>query len=253
MAQQSFPFENIDTTESQFSQWARNFQETGIKGNPLGTELEVTAEGSTLSVDVAAGQAFIRGHYYINTSSLSLPVTSAGLNTRIDLVVVELNPTTNTITTKLVEGEAVTSSPVAPELVQTDVGIYQMLLATITIPNSTLAITNEMIEISRTFVSTRVGAWTTDTRPADPVPYSTFGFNFTTLGHEFWTGDDWVSFANPITTEGDLIAGGPDGMPTRVPIGLENEILKSDGTTLRWAPAPASDGGTATVFLLMGA
>jgi hypothetical protein len=38
-----------------------------------------------------------------------------------------------------------------------------------------------------------------------------------------------------------------------VPIGLENEILKSDGTTLRWAPAPSAGGGLTDVFLLMGA
>jgi hypothetical protein len=253
MAEQFFPFENIDVTESQFSKWATNFQDTGIKGNPLGTELSVSAEGSTLTIEVAAGEAFIRGHYYINTSTLELPVASAGLNTRIDLVVVELDPEANTITSKLVQGEAVVSDPVAPTLVQTEEGIYQMLLATLTIPNSTLAITNEMLVGSRTFLSERVGVWTTATRPENAVAYQTFGFNFTTLGHEFWTGDDWVSFANPITTEGDLIAGGPDGMPQRVPIGLENEILKSDGTSLRWAPAPSTDGGTATVFLLMGA
>jgi hypothetical protein len=253
MAEQFFPFENIDVTESQFSKWATNFQDTGIKGNPLGTELSVSAEGSTLTIEVAAGQAFIRGHYYINTSTLELPVASAGLDTRIDLVVVELDPEANTITSKLVQGEAVASDPVAPTLIQTEEGIYQMLLATLTIPNSTLAITSGMIVNSRTFLSERVGVWTTATRPENAVAYQTFGFNFTTLGHEFWTGTDWVSFANPITTEGDLIAGGPDGMPERVPIGLENEILKSDGTTLRWAPAPSADGGTETVFLLMGA
>jgi hypothetical protein len=253
MAQQSFPFENIDVTESQFSQWARNFQETGIKGNPLGTELSVSAEGSTLSILIEAGQAFIRGHYYLNTAQVELPVTSAGLNTRIDLVVLELDPAENTIELKLIEGEAVSSDPEAPELVQTDVGVYQLHLATLVIPNSTLAVTDEMLTDWRTYLSERVGVWTTATRPADPVPFQTFGFNFTDLGHEFWDGEAWVTFANPITTEGDLIAGGEDGRPTRIAIGLENEILKSDGTTLRWAPAPSSDGGTATVFLLMGA
>jgi hypothetical protein len=253
MAQQSFPFENIDTTESQFSYWARNFQETGIKGNPLGTELSVSAEGSTLSILVEPGQAFIRGHYYINTAQLELTVPSAGLNSRIDLVVVELDPSLNTIQAKLVQGTPAPSDPVAPTLIQTDVGIYQLHLATLVIPPSTLAITSEMLTDWRTFVSERVGVWTTETRPADPVPFQTFGFNFTDLGHEFWDGEAWVSFANPITTEGDLIAGGEDGRPTRIPIGLENEILKSDGTSLRWAPPPSTDGGTATVFLLMGA
>jgi hypothetical protein len=253
MAQQSFPFENIDTTESQFSFWARNFQETGIKGNPLGSELSVSAEGSTLEIDVSAGQAFIRGHYYINTSSLALPITSAGLDTRIDIVVAELDPEENRIILKVIEGEAVSDDPVAPTLIQTDTEIYQLPIAIIEIPNSTLAVTNEMITDVRTFISERVGVWTSATRPENAVAYQTFGFNFTTLGHEFWTGSDWVSFANPISEEGDLIYGGSDGFPDRLPIGLENEILKSDGTTLRWAPAPDTGGGLTDVFLLMGA
>ena len=253
MAEASYPFENVDVTESQFSFWARNFQETGIQGAPTGTELEVSAEGSTLSINVAVGQAFIRGHYYTNSTIKNIAVPTAGINTRIDLVVLELDPTLNKIEAKLILGEAVSSSPVAPELVQTNTGIYQLHLATLTIPNSTLAITNGMLEDWRTFMSHRIGVWTTDTRPASPVANQTFGFNFTFMAHEFWNGTEWLGLANPISTEGDILYGGPGGVPDRLPIGLENEILKSDGTTLRWAPAPSTDGGTTTVFLLMGA
>jgi len=254
MAEKSFPFENIDTTESQFSAWARNFQETGIQGAPTGTELTVSAEGSTLEIEVAPGQAYIRGHYYINSAPKPIAVPSAGIQTRIDLVVLELDPEANKIEAKLIQGEQVDEDPIAPELVQTEDGIYQLLLAVLEIPNSTLAITEGMLDNSlRVFMSHRIGVWTSDTRPPNAIAYQTFGFNFDTFGHEFWTGDGWVSLANPISTEGDLIAGGPDGFPTRVPIGLENEILKSDGTTLRWAPAPDSGGGTEATFLLMGA
>jgi hypothetical protein len=253
MAEASYPFENVDVTESQFSFWARNFQETGIQGAPTGTELEVSAEGSTLSINVAVGQAFIRGHYYTNSTIKNIAVPTAGINTRIDLVVLELDPTLNKIEAKLVQGTAVSSDPEAPELVQTDTGIYQLHLATLTIPNSTLAITNEMLEDWRTFMSHRIGVWTTATRPENAVPNQTFGFNFTLMAHEFWDGTAWLSLANPISAEGDLLYGGPLGTPDRLPIGLENEILKSDGTTLRWAPAPDTGGGTATVFLLMGA
>jgi hypothetical protein len=253
MAEASYPFENVDVTESQFSFWARNFQETGIQGAPTGTELEVSAEGSTLSIDVAVGQAFIRGHYYTNSTIKNIAVPTAGINTRIDLVVLELDPTLNKIEAKLVQGTAVSSDPEAPELVQTDTGIYQLHLATLTIPNSTLAITNEMLEDWRTFMSHRIGVWTTDTRPNTPVANQTFGFNFTFMAHEFWNGTEWLGLANPISTEGDILYGGPGGVPDRLPIGLENEILKSDGTTLRWAPAPDTGGGVATVFLLMGA
>lgn len=197
MAQQSFPFENIDTTEAQFSKWARNFQETGIQGSPLGTELTVSAEGSTLNVDVSAGQAFIRGHYYINTSSLTLPITSAGLNTRIDYVVLELDPTANTIVAKIISGTAVSSNPVAPTLTQTEDGIYQLPIAIIEIPNSTLAITSEMITDVRTFMGNRVGVWTTDTRPESPVDYQTLGYNTTIGYHEYWNGSAWIPFVPP--------------------------------------------------------
>ena len=197
MAEQSFPFENIDTTESQFSQWASNFQDTGVQGSPTGTELKVTAEGSTLTVDVALGQAFLRGHYYINTESLPLTVTSAGLNTRIDYVVVELDPEANTIIAKILEGTAVESDPVAPTLTQSATGVYQLPIAKITIPNSTLAITNEMITDVRTFMSNRVGIWTTATRPTDPINFQTLGYNTTEEYHEYWDGTVWVAFVPP--------------------------------------------------------
>jgi hypothetical protein len=253
MAEASYPFENVDVTESQFSFWARNFQETGIQGAPTGTELEVSAEGSTLSIDVAVGQAFIRGHYYTNSTIKNIAVPTAGINTRIDLVVLELDPTLNKIEAKLILGEAVSSSPVAPTLVQTDTGIYQLHLATLTIPNSTLAITSEMLVDWRTFMSHRIGVWTTATRPADPVANQTFGFNFTLMAHEFWDGAAWLSLADPISEEGDLIAGGPDGLPSRVAIGTIGQILKSDGTTLSWQDPPSVGGGLSDAFLLMGA
>lgn len=194
MAEYSFPFENIDTTEEQFSQWASNFQETGVQGSPLETQLEVSAEGSTLEVEVAAGQAFIRGHYYINNEPLTIAVPSAGVNTRIDIVVLELNPEENTIVAKLIQGTAVVSSPVAPTLTQTSTGVYQLPLAQITIPNSTLAITSGMLTDLRRFMGQRFGLWTTATRPTNPTTNTTIGYNTTIGKHEYWDGVSWTEF-----------------------------------------------------------
>lgn len=205
MAEQSFPFENVDTTESQFSQWATNFQDTGVQGSPADTKLKVTAEGSTLSVNVASGQAFIRGHYYINTDSIPLTLTTAGLDTRIDYVVIELDPALNTIAAKIVQGTAVASDPVAPTLTQTDTGIYQLPVALITIPNSTLAVTNEMITDVRTFMSNRVGIWTTATRPTDPTNFQTIGYNTTEEYHEYWNGTAWIPFVPPAASPNFVI------------------------------------------------
>jgi len=239
MAEQSFPFENIDTTESQFSEWATNFQETGVQGSPTGTELGITVTGSDLNLTVASGQAFIRGHYYINTSDLVVAVPTAGVNTRIDILVVELNPTTNTIVTKLVQGEAVSADPVAPTLTQSATGIYQLPISTLTIPNSTVVITAGMLTDTRTFMGNRVGIWTTATRPANPTAYQTLGYNTTIGSHESWNGTSWVGFFDPITTAGDLVVGDGTGQASRLGIGTDDQVL----TVVSGVPAWADGGG----------
>jgi len=238
MAEQSFPFENIDTTESQFSEWATNFQETGVQGSPTGTELGITVTGSDLNLTVAAGQAFIRGHYYINTSDLVIAVPTAGVNTRIDILVVELNPETNTIVTKLVSGEAVSADPVAPTLTQSATGIYQLPIATLTIPTSTVVITAGMLVDTRTFMGNRVGIWTTATRPANPTAYQTLGYNTTIEAHESWNGTAWVGFFDPISTEGDLVVGDGTGQASRLGIGTDDQVLSVVAGEVAWA-----DGG----------
>jgi len=259
MAEQSFPFENIDTTESQFSEWATNFQETGVQGSPTGTELGITVTGSDLNLTVAAGQAFIRGHYYINTSDLVLAVTSAGTNTRIDIVVVELDPEANTIVTKIVSGEAVSADPVAPTLTQSATGIYQLPIATLTIPASTVAITTGMLVDTRTFMGNRVGIWTTATRPANPTAYQTLGYNTTIESHESWNGTAWVGFFDPISTEGDLVVGDATGQASRLGIGADDQVLTVVSGSPEWADGGGGGnyynitaGGTYTVDLAAG-
>jgi hypothetical protein len=259
MAEQSFPFENIDTTESQFSEWATNFQETGVQGSPTGTELGITVTGSDLNLTIAAGQAFIRGHYYINTSDLVLPVTSAGVNTRIDIVVVELDPEANTIVTKIVSGEAVSADPVAPTLTQSATGIYQLPISTLTIPTSTVAITAGMLVDTRTFMGNRIGIWTTATRPANPTAYQTLGYNTTIESHESWNGTAWVGFFDPISTEGDLVVGDGTGQASRLGIGTDDQVLTVVSGVPAWADGGAGGNyynitaaGTYTVSLAAG-
>lgn len=42
------------------------------------------------------------------------------------------------------------------------------------------------------------------------------------------------SLVNPMTTEGDLISGGASGIPARLAVGIENDILFSNGTDPAW-------------------
>ena len=152
MAQTSWPFENIDTTETQFSKWARHIGE-GVNGGPDDTKLKPFGDDSGLQVRVAAGEAMVRGHYYLSTAQETLTLDTAGTDTRIDAVVLELDPASNRIILKIVQGEAVLSNPVAPTLTQTDAGVYQLLLGLVTIPNSASSILAADVTDRRTFLS----------------------------------------------------------------------------------------------------
>ena len=148
MAQTSWPFENIDTSETQFSQWARNIGE-GVKQNAL-NELEPFADSTGMRVKVKSGQALIRGHYYQSSAEEVIAVTEADpSNPRIDILILELDPSANSITLKVTAGVP-SPVPVAPTIVQTDGGVYQVKLAEILVG---------------TLVTTIAAGNVTDTRP----------------------------------------------------------------------------------------
>jgi len=191
MAQTSWPFETVDTTETQFSQWARHIGE-GVNGVPASTYLEPYADSTGMQVKVKAGQAIVRGHYYSSTATEGLAIATAdATNPRIDAIVLELNPTANTITSKIVTGTPA-SSPVLPTLTQTDSGIYQLLLGSVLVTAADTGISADQVTDSRNFVGYRFGIWTTATRPASPA-LGQAGLN-TTLGYpEYWDGSDWTS------------------------------------------------------------
>ena len=181
MAQASFPFEGIDTTETQFSKWVCNFN-SGVNDVPTGTALEVSV-GTGLAVNVAAGEAQVRGHYYTSDAVESLALATAdATNDRIDLVVLKLDPTANSIVLAVKTGTPA-GSPSAPSLVQTDAGIYEQPLAEVLVPATSGVPTT--ITDRREFMGTRLGSWTTAGRPT-PAGRVLFGFNTTTGEVEYY-------------------------------------------------------------------
>ena len=155
MAQTSWPFENIDTSETQFSQWARNIGE-GVKTGAL-NELEVFADSTGMQVKVKSGQAMVRGHYYQSTAQETVTLTAADLtNPRIDTIVIELDPSANTILLKAIAGTpGVTPVPTAP--VQTDSGIYQYKLAQVLVDAAATTIAAGKVSDYRTYLEAFTG------------------------------------------------------------------------------------------------
>jgi hypothetical protein len=155
MAQSSWPYENLDTSETQFSQWARNIGE----GVTLGSlnELEVFADSTGMQVKAKSGQAMVRGHYYQNTAVEVLTLTAADpSNPRIDTVVIELDPSANSILLKVIAG-APAGSPTPTALVQTDAGVYQFKLAEVAVASGAITITAGNITDFRTYLGAFTG------------------------------------------------------------------------------------------------
>ena len=147
MAQTSWPFENIDTSETQFSLWARNLGQ-GVISDKL-NELESYADGSGMIVKVKSGQALVRGHFYDNTDEVTLTIETADLtNPRLDAVVLRLDPTANSILLTVIEGTP-DASPSLPALTQTDGGVYDLLIASVTVPAAAVVIAAENVDDER--------------------------------------------------------------------------------------------------------
>lgn len=169
MAQSAWPFENIDTSESQFSQWARNIGE-GVKGSSGGTELKAYGDSSGMQVKVPTGFAMVRGHYYSNTALETLTIAAAHATlARIDSVILELDPSANTILLTVLTGTAA-STPAAPTLTQTDTGVYQIRLANVAVAAAATTISAGNVTDTRTFLGAVSVAW--DSITGKPTSYS---------------------------------------------------------------------------------
>lgn len=197
MAFSSYPFENIDTSETEFSRWSRNFND-GVKGTPFTTDLKPFADASGLNVKIYAGQALVRGHYFFMDATEILTVATPNATLpRIDAVVLELDPAFNSIVPKVIPGTP-NAIPVAPALTQTDSGVFQQLLGTVAVSAAASTISNGDVTDLRLFMGQRFGIWTTASRPTNPVAQTTIGYNTTLSIQEYWNGSAWVGLAPTI-------------------------------------------------------
>jgi hypothetical protein len=135
MAQTSYPFENVDTTENQFSQWADALA-LGSGVVNTGNKLEVTPLALNAGVQVASGKAVVRGHFYQSTDveSFNIPAAPA-TQWRKDFIVLELDPAANSIVLARVQGTpaATLEGAALPTLTQSETGVYQMPIAQVNV------------------------------------------------------------------------------------------------------------------------
>ena len=122
-----------------FSEWLSPFFKTGV----FNGELQVLAS-SGMEVIVDTGNAFIEGKLKKFDSQTTLTVEQASANsTRIDSVICRRNDTDRDFTLMIVKGTTVAPLPVREN------GIYDIVLAHITVPASAVEIKQENITDTR--------------------------------------------------------------------------------------------------------
>ncbi|MFI6205903.1 tail fiber domain-containing protein [Streptomyces sp. NPDC051041] len=189
MAITSYPFDAQVVTETQYSQMFREFQDSGVVASfGSSSGFQVTA-GTGMNVNVSAGLAFLRGFMVQSTATEVLAIPSASTSVRVDRVVLRLDPSLNSIVLAVKQGAAGSTTP--PALTQTDTGVFEIGLASVTVGANVTSITSADIALTRTFVGHRVGVWDTGTRPASPR-FGMLGFNADTDRWEYWNDTEWT-------------------------------------------------------------
>ncbi|WP_454051462.1 hypothetical protein [Cellulomonas sp. Marseille-Q8402] len=193
MTQTSWPFENADTSETQYSYLAREFLDPGVAGAPGDTSLRVSAGTAGLTLSVAAGRAFARGYMLAvtGTETLTLAAAHASL-TRVDRVVVRFDPTVNAGTVTVLPGTPGAGTAVLPTV--SDTGVFDVALASVTVAAGQTTVSAADVTDERVYLG---NLWTTASRPGTarnpvpPVKGRTLGYNLTANAYEYWDGSVW--------------------------------------------------------------
>ena len=228
----SYPFDNQDTTEAQFSELMREMADSGVADSSDGIGLKVTANGTGMTATIQPGFAVVRGFAFKSTAVEPLTFGASALSTvRWDLVVLRLDPNTNSVVPVVLQGvpAATSTAAVAPVPTRTVAGIYELTLAQVLIrANAPTVLVGDVLD-KRDLQGSTVGSWTTLQRPLAPRRRK-FGYNETTGSWESWDGTAWVAVVQLPSSPNQWSWGGAGGYgPWRIPSGGWNRAPGATG------------------------
>lgn len=150
-------YDRVYLAES-FAAYFASFVSNGVYAKHS-SQMQVVAQSTpAMAVDVAAGQAWINGYWYENTDALSLAIDVAdGVLNRIDSVVLRIGFTERDMWLAVKKGTPA-NVPSAPTVTR-NADYYELQLATISIPASSISITQAQITDTR--ANANVCGWVT--------------------------------------------------------------------------------------------
>lgn len=233
MAITSFPFQSITNdrqySDLDFANYFAQFFKSGVAVG-VGTGLQVKATNPvSMDVLVGTGGALVNGRQLTNTSDHTITLTAASTTaTRVDSIVVQLNLPLRQVS--LVYKEGVTT-------VQRDSNVYELQLATITVPQNAATITSANITDKR--ADTSVCGYST---PFTEVNLQTLQDQYQAMLDEAFTtvqtemNVDAATLETLLTNQQTLFdtwfAGLQDTLTTNVEANLQAQIDTLDADTL---------------------
>lgn len=158
MAEKYGPFNSgtgASFDETQWREWLANLFSPGVikaakVSGSAGGDLQVTAPGGSMNVNIATGCGFVYGFAYENdsTASKTIGTQGGGLN-RIDYIVLKMDFVARTVLITVKVGTP-GSSPVAPSLTQSST-VWEVPLATVFIANGVGTLSSGNITDARVY------------------------------------------------------------------------------------------------------
>lgn len=162
----AYPFDNQDTTESQYSLLFRELQDSGVIGSYGDTTLQVTANSSAMAVFIQIGSALLRGFKVDNDAVYTVAINAAGATIRYDAIILRLDPSLDSIVPVYVP-----NAGAVPTLTTTETGIYELLLAIVTVNPGSVTVASTAVADMRQFVRRRISVAKSTNRPSSPRAY----------------------------------------------------------------------------------
>jgi hypothetical protein len=153
VAQQSWPWDTGAVLESGWRDMAAHWVDTGVLAGELNS-LEPFGDSSGMQVKVKTGKAWIKGHYYVSDTEVTLPIATANAtNPRIDRVTVRADFGANSIVLAVVQGTPA-ASPALPPLTQTT-AVWEIPVAEVTVAAGAVTIAASAVVDGREQVATK--------------------------------------------------------------------------------------------------
>jgi hypothetical protein len=245
---------DADSTPFLQDQWRQLHRRDGVLDDTAGTALKVTATGSNTSVTVAAGRAIVQGHLGADTNSEAFDIGALGTQptsgqTRIDLVVLRLNPSTKTIARTVLTGAPASSGATAPALTRSASASWDMPLARVTRVGP-VAVSQAMITDLRPHCGHHLGQLPVSTDVTATYSDAPIGSS-ATVGVDRWerTLAGWTNLSDPPFTTLTLASGWTSTAGETVGYRLLNGRVELCGILNRSAdfPVNAFSGTIATL------